>query len=83
MSKVLVIGASGFVGGRIVRELISQGHAVRCLARDPEKVGDLVAGGCEAIKGDISDAESVKHALKSMQAVYIAIHTISQQPGSR
>ena len=56
MSKVLVIGASGFSGSRIVRELISRGHAVRCLARDPGKIRDLVAAGCEAIKGDISDA---------------------------
>ena len=82
MRTILVIGASGFIGRRIAKALLAGGHAVRCLARDPAKVQDLATVGCEIVKGDISDLDSMKQALISVQAVYIAIHTISPQPAS-
>ena len=82
MKTVLIIGASGFVGGHTARALRAGGYVVRCLARDPVRVQDLAALGCEVVKGDVSDLASVERALESVQAVYIAIHTLSPQPGS-
>ena len=82
MEKVLVIGASGFVGKHLARALLAGGYAVRCLARDPARVQDLAVGGCEVVQGDVSDFESLQRALDAVGAVYIAIHTLSPQPGS-
>lgn len=82
MRTVLVIGASGFVGRRTAQALRPGGYAVRCLARDPARVQDLATLGCEIVKGDVSDLASLKQALDSVQAVYIAIHTLSPQPAS-
>jgi len=79
---ILIIGASGFVGRRTAQALLAGGHAVRCLARDPARVQDLAALGCEVVKGDVSDLASLEAALASVQAVYISIHTLSPQPGS-
>ncbi len=82
MKTILVIGASGFVGRHLAKALLADGYAVRCLARDPAKVQDLAALGCEVVKGDVSDLASLRQALDSIHAVYISIHTLSPQPGS-
>ncbi len=82
MRAVLVIGASGFVGKYLVKGLLAEGYTVRCLARDPARVQDLAALGCEVVKGDVSDLASVQRAMKSVEAVYVSIHTLSPQPGS-
>lgn len=82
MQKILVIGASGFVGKHLARALLADGYAVRCLARNPAKVEDLAALGCEVVQGDISDLASLRRALASVQAVYISIHTLSPQHAS-
>lgn len=82
MEKILVIGASGFVGRHIVEGLVAAGNAVRCLSRDPERLGDLAKLGCEIVKGDMSDLESMRRALDSVNAVYVSINTIVPQPGN-
>lgn len=83
MQKPLVIGASGFVGGYLARELLAQGFAVRCLARKPQSVSALAAAGCEVVQGDISDRASLERALDGTDAVYVSIHTLSpQKPGA-
>jgi uncharacterized protein YbjT (DUF2867 family) len=79
MKKILVIGASGFVGGYLTRQLLAEGYEVRCLVRNPEKVKELVAMGCDLVKGDFTDPTSVQHALESIDAVYVSIHTLAPQ----
>ncbi len=81
MAKILAIGAAGFVGRNLIRGLGAEGHAVRGLVRDPARLQDQSAG-CEIVQGDISDLSSVQRALDAVQAVYIAIHTLSPQPAS-
>lgn len=82
METILVIGASGFVGKRLTRALLAAGYAIRCLTRDPARLQDLAALGCEIVQGDIADLSSVQRAMDSVQAVYVAIHTLSPQPAS-
>lgn len=79
MRKVLVIGASGFIGKQLTQALLAQGYEIRCLARNPARVQDLATAGCEVIQGDISDLPLVQSAVDSVEAVYISIHTLSPQ----
>lgn len=79
MNKILVIGASGFVGRHLARALLAGGYAVRCLARTPSKVDALATAGCEVVRGDVADPASVERALDGVRAVYVSIHTLSRQ----
>ena len=79
MKKILVIGASGFVGRYLTRQLLADGYRVRCLARNPDKVKDLAYSGCEIVQGDVTDRSSIEQALDSMDAVYVSIHTLAPQ----
>lgn len=79
MSTILVIGASGFIGKHLTTALLAEGHAIRCLARDPARLRDLAAAGCEIVRGDIADLSSVARAMESTQAAYVSIHTLSPQ----
>jgi len=79
MAHILVIGASGFLGGHLARALRAEGHAVRCLLRKSRKGAALEAAGCEIVQGDLSDAPSIARALAGIEAVYLSIHTLSPQ----
>ncbi|WP_456312037.1 SDR family oxidoreductase [Pseudomonas shirazensis] len=79
MKNILVIGTSGFVGGYLTRQLLKDDYRVRCLARNPDKVQHFATEGCEIVKGDISDLPTLTDALKSIDAVYICIHTLAPQ----
>jgi uncharacterized protein YbjT (DUF2867 family) len=77
--KVLIIGASGFVGRHLAQLLLADRQTVRCMARDTKRIQDLADAGGEVVQGDILDPASVARALESVQAVYICIHTLSPQ----
>ncbi|MEO6313650.1 MAG: SDR family NAD(P)-dependent oxidoreductase [Chitinophagaceae bacterium] len=79
MKRILVIGASGFIGGYLTNQLLSEGYTVRCLARNPDKLKELAKRGCEIISGDLTDPTSVQRAIEAMDAVYISIHTLAPQ----
>jgi uncharacterized protein YbjT (DUF2867 family) len=83
MKTILVIGASGFIGRHLTKSLLAKGYAIRCLARNPARLEDLAVIDCEIVQGDVSDLASVQRAMASVQAVYIAIHTLSPQPSSK
>lgn len=74
MSEVLVIGATGTVGGLVVEEALRRGVAVRALVRDKERAGRL-PDAVELVQGDLGDRESVRAALRGVRAAfYVSPH---------
>lgn len=70
--KVLITGATGFVGSWVARELLSKGHEVRALVRKTSSLANLEALPIERAEGDVLDRASVKAALAGRDAV---VHT--------
>ncbi|MEQ8820512.1 MAG: NAD(P)H-binding protein [Sumerlaeia bacterium] len=64
---VLVIGASGRVGGEVARLLLARGESVRAFTRDASKVHALVSAGAEVCIGDLGDRASVVRALAGVR----------------
>ncbi|HEV7173149.1 NAD(P)H-binding protein, partial [Pedococcus sp.] len=61
----LVTGATGYIGGRLVPELLAAGFAVRCLVRTPSKLRDQPwAGQVEIVQGDVGDRDAVRRAVE-------------------
>jgi hypothetical protein len=67
--KILVTGASGFIGGRFARFALEQGLSVRVNGRRAEGVEHLVRRGAEFIQGDLSDPELVQQLCHDVEAV--------------
>jgi uncharacterized protein YbjT (DUF2867 family) len=73
----LVTGATGYIGGRLVPELLAEGHRVRCLARSPGKLRDHPwAGRVEVVRGDVTDAGSITVALRGVDVAYYLVHAL-------
>jgi len=67
--KVFVTGATGFIGGRVARDLRARGDEVVCLVRSPEKATDLTALGCELVPGDLSQKTAIEAGMRGADAV--------------
>ena len=67
--KVVLFGASGMIGSRILQELVHRGHEVTAVVRNPEKI---TVGGVKVVKGDITDEASVAAAVHGADAVISA-----------
>lgn len=80
---VLVIGATGFLGRRVVAALRAKGHSLRCMARTPEKAHDLIVDGVTVVQGDMLDQAAVDRAAQGTSAVIVCIHTLSPQRAGR
>ena len=73
---VLLTGASGFVGGRLLRALEADERRVRCLSRRPEALDEATGPTTEAVAGDVLDADSLASALVGCDAAYYLIHSL-------
>lgn len=67
---VAVTGATGFLGGHLVRQLCGEGHAVRAVYRDPRRLSLLDGTGAEPVLGDILDADALTAAFRGVDRVY-------------
>lgn len=78
--SVLVIGATGYIGGRLVPELLAAGHRVRCLARTPAKLADRAwHDDVEVVAGDVLDADSLAGTFDGIDVVHYLVHSMDGQ----
>lgn len=76
--KIALIGASGFIGARLLAELSRRGHSVTAIVRNPEKVAALP--GVTALKGDVFDKDGLARLLAGHEAVISAVHFTASDP---
>lgn len=77
METILVLGATGYVGGRLVPRLVDAGYRVRCVARDPAKLAGRGWAGVEVVKGDALDHDSLARAVKGCSVMYYLVHSMA------
>ena len=75
--RVLVTGATGYIGGRLVPVLLDAGHEVRCLARNPHRLDDHPwRDAVEVVQGDLLDPAGLDEAFEGVDAVYYLVHSM-------
>jgi uncharacterized protein YbjT (DUF2867 family) len=91
--RVLVTGASGFVGSILIPRLLRDGHAVRALGRDPRRVRDAIAqawrselpaaDSLEVQRADLLTGEGLARAMGSVEVAYYLIHSMERTTPNR
>ena len=74
---VLLTGATGYVGGRLLRALEADGRRLRCLARRPEYLRSRVGEGTEVVAGDVLKPDTLPAALHGVDTAYYLIHSMA------
>ena len=74
--SILLTGASGYIGGRLLRSLEGGGHVVRCLAREPGRVAPS-RPTTEVVAGDCLDEASLDRALVGVKSAYYLVHSMA------
>lgn len=75
--RALVLGATGYIGGRLTPRLIDAGYRVRVLARDAARASAAPWGArTEIVEGDASDAEAVERAVRDVDVIYYLVHSM-------
>jgi len=78
--KIALIGATGFIGSRLLAELTSRGHQVTAIVRNLEKVPQ--GAGVTAKKGDVYDKDGLAALLAGHEAVISAVHYTASDPAT-
>ena len=78
---VLLTGATGYVGGRLLGVLERDGRRVRCLARRPGDLAARAAPSTEVVRGDVLDRASLDAALRGVDAAYYLVHAMGSAGG--
>jgi len=76
---IMLTGATGYVGGRLLQMLEQHGYRVRCMARRPENLVPRVGPSTQVVKGDVLDLVSLQSALKGVSVAYYLVHSMSSE----
>jgi uncharacterized protein YbjT (DUF2867 family) len=75
--RILITGATGYVGGRLVPRLLAAGHVVRCMVRDPSRLqGRAWINQVDTVAGDVLDDATVAPALAGIDVAYYLVHSM-------
>jgi uncharacterized protein YbjT (DUF2867 family) len=77
--RILLTGATGYVGGELLPALLDAGHDVRCLVRDPSRT--RLAEAATIVRGDVRDADAVRDALRDIDVAYYLVHSMGGKGG--
>jgi uncharacterized protein YbjT (DUF2867 family) len=78
--NILVTGATGYIGGRLVPLLLERGHEVTCLARNPARLIGRFAGA-RVVQGDVFQRDDVLRAMHGQDVAYYLVHSMSGHGG--
>ena len=73
-SPILLTGATGYIGGRLLRVLQNAGHRVRCVTRRPEALQACVGPTTEVVSGNVLDQESLTGTMDGVEIAYYMVH---------
>lgn len=75
--RCLVTGATGYIGGRLIPELLDRGHRVRAMARTPAKLDQARwREHVEVVRGDLTEPDSLARAFDGVDVVYYLVHSM-------
>ena len=80
---VLLTGATGYIGGRLIPLLQMPDLTLRCLARNPDTLRWKVAAQAEVVQGDVLDRFSLEVALTGVTTAYYLVHSMGSSGGLR
>jgi uncharacterized protein YbjT (DUF2867 family) len=75
--RILLTGATGYVGGRMLRKLEDLGRPVRCIVRRPEVLSGRKAAQTEIVRGDVLEPESLRDAFSGITVAYYLVHSMA------
>ena len=78
-SPILLTGATGYIGGRLLHVLENAGHRVRCVTRRPEALQCCVAPTTEVVSANVLDQESLKGTMDGVEIAYYMVHSMSSK----
>ncbi|HTX96228.1 MAG TPA: SDR family oxidoreductase [Mycobacterium sp.] len=75
--RCVVFGATGYLGTRLIPQLLASGHSVRVMARNPAKLDNVPwRSQVDVVEGDVVDADNVRGALEGQQVLYYLVHSL-------
>ncbi|MGI9038856.1 MAG: SDR family oxidoreductase [Gemmatimonadota bacterium] len=83
MPRVLLTGATGYVGGRLLPRLVHRSSLLRCLTRRPEEFRLRAPPGVDVVGGDLLEPESLGPALDQIDVAYYLVHSMGEGDGFR
>ena len=79
--RILLTGASGYVGGRLLQLLEQKNYPLRCLARNPDYLKSRVGKHTQVVKGDVLDKDSLIAALQDIDTAFYLVHSMGSSTG--
>jgi uncharacterized protein YbjT (DUF2867 family) len=76
IKSILITGATGYLGGKLIESLVNSGYKLRCLVRNKTRLDKSFPESVEVIEGDVLKQDSLLPALKNIDTAYYLIHSM-------